>query len=183
MTVKKNWLKKFVAALIMTLVTCLFAPIHVELSFTPVPMSFGTLTVCISAAVLGWKFGLISIILYLLLGICGLPVFAGGVGGAAVLTGPTGGYLLGYLLCTLLTGWMIGRDRFKFYIYPVAMLFGTLLCYAAGVLGLSINMEISISRAIRLGFSPFLIFEAIKLIAATLIGYFTSTRLRFFFRK
>ena len=176
-------MKKFAAALVMTLITCLLAPVSVELSFTPVPMSFGSLFVCIAAAILGWKFGLVSIGLYLFLGACGLPVFAGAVGGTDVLTGPTGGYLFGYLLCVALAGWIIGRDRFKFYVYPMAMLLGTILCYAAGVWGLSIDMNISISRAIRLGFSPFIPLEAIKIIAATLIGYFTATRLRFLRQK
>ena len=72
-------------------------------------MTGQTFAIGLTATFLGRKLGLISVGVYLLLGLIGLPVFSGMTGGIAVLFGPTGGYLIGFLLQTWITGWMIER--------------------------------------------------------------------------
>lgn len=180
---KKLTLMRLGSALIFTALTCLLSsPVCADLSFTKVPMTLGSLLVCLSGAVLGWHWGLLSVALYLLAGLCGLPVFAGGASGAAVFTGPTGGYLFGYLVCVLLSGLFIGRDRFKFYRYPIGLLLGLLGLYICGLWGLTRSLGIDLETAVLLGLEPFLLFELIKFAAATLVGYFISIRLRVFLR-
>ena len=81
---------------------------QMTIPFGLVPLTGQTFAIGLTATFLGRKLGLISVVVYLLLGLIGLPVFSGMTGGIAVLFGPTGGYLIGFLLQTWITGWMIG---------------------------------------------------------------------------
>lgn len=82
---------------VMCAVTCVLGPISIPLPFSLVPISLTNFVICISAYVLGTKKGTLSCILYLLIGLAGLPVFSGFSGGAAKMLGPTGGYLIGFI--------------------------------------------------------------------------------------
>ena len=82
---------------VMTAVTCILGPLAIPLSFSPVPISLTNLAIYISIYVLGTKSGTISYIVYLLLGLVGLPIFSNFTGGLAKLAGPTGGYLIGFI--------------------------------------------------------------------------------------
>ncbi|MGQ4823869.1 biotin transporter BioY, partial [Enterococcus faecalis] len=79
---------------------------QMTIPFGLVPLTGQTFAIGLTATFLGRKLGLISVGVYLLLGLIGLPVFSGMTGGIAVLFGPTGGYLIGFLLQTWITGWM-----------------------------------------------------------------------------
>ena len=78
--------------------------ITIPLGFTPVPVNLGTLGVFLAGGILGRKYGTISIAVYVLLGAVGVPVFAGLRGGLGVLAGPTGGYIIGYIVAAFLAG-------------------------------------------------------------------------------
>ena len=90
--------------------------ITIPLGFTPVPINLATLGVFLTGGILGKKYGSISLIVYILLGAVGVPVFAGFKGGLGVLAGPTGGYIIGYLAAAFLTACRTGfhenRNRF-----------------------------------------------------------------------
>ena len=81
---------------LMTAVICVLAPFSLNLPFSPVPISLGTLAIYFVISVLGMKSGTLSVVLYILLGLVGLPVFANFTGGAGKLFGPSGGYIIGY---------------------------------------------------------------------------------------
>lgn len=183
LTAKTIFFRRLLAAFIMALVSCILSPVAKELSFTPVPMSLGSLSVCLSAAVLGPLFGPISVAVYLLIGFFGLPVFAGGASGFSVLAGASGGYLIGFLPCAFITGYIVNKDRFRFHMYPLAMIAGLLACYAVGLVWLSIwHGDLTLVATLRLGFIPFAPFELIKILIATLIAYPIATRLKSFLR-
>lgn len=184
MTNRTILIRELLATLVMTVIMCLISPISVRLSFTEVPMSFGSLAVCAAGAVLGPNFGLLSVVIYLVLGALGLPVFAGGASGAGVFTGPTGGYLLGYLACVFVVGLIIDRDRFRLHMYPVSMIAGMLLCHVFGLIGLALFQKgLTLAMALRLGFVPFVLFDLIKIGIATIVSYPVGTRLKSFLRS
>ena len=82
---------------LMTAVTCILAPLSIPIG--PVPISLTNLAIYISLYLLGWKRGTISYLIYLLIGLVGIPVFSGFTGGPAKLAGPTGGYIIDYKSC------------------------------------------------------------------------------------
>ena len=88
---------------LMTAVTCILAPMSIPIG--PVPISFTNLAIYLSLYLLGWKRGTISYLIYLLIGLVGLPVFSGFTGGPAKLAGPTGGYIIGFIVWQLLPDW------------------------------------------------------------------------------
>ncbi len=144
------------------------AQVKIPLPFTPVPLTGQTFAVLVIGAVLGSSRGVTSLLLYLLLGLVGLPVFAGGSHGLAVLTGPTGGYLVGFLLAAYLIGKLAARqlDR-RILTALLAFLAGMAVIYICGVAWLSLFL--GFKGAILGGLVPFLIGDAIKLAAAGLV--------------
>ena len=89
---------------VMTAVTCIAAPFSIPIPVSPVPLSLTTFILYLSVYILGTRNAFISYVIYLLLGLVGLPVFSGFSGGFAKLAGPTGGYLIGFLFMIPLTG-------------------------------------------------------------------------------
>ena len=85
---------------LMTAVTCILAPLSIPIG--PVPISLTNLAIYISLYLLGWKRGTISYLIYLLIGLVGIPVFSGFTGGPAKLAGPTGGYIIGFIAMAII---------------------------------------------------------------------------------
>ena len=82
----------------MAAVISIIAPISIVIPLSPVPISLGTFIILLNVFVLGGKYGTISTLIYILLGFIGLPVFTGWTGGVSKVLGPTGGYIIGYIL-------------------------------------------------------------------------------------
>ena len=113
-TESKNGTKKLTTyqltlTAVMAAVICVLGPISIAIPVSPVPISLASMAVYLAVTVLGMKLGTLSCLIYLLLGLVGIPVFAGGSAGAAKLFGPTGGYLIGYLFLALIAGAFVGR--------------------------------------------------------------------------
>lgn len=147
--------------------TAVAAQISVRLPWTPVPITGQTFAVLAAGTVLGAKRGPLSQLLYVLVGALGAPVYADGAGGWAAATGATGGYLLGFVLAAALVGALSERhqDRHLLTSLP-AMLAGSAVIYAIGVPWLASSLGVAGTKAIELGMAPFLIGDAIKLVAA-----------------
>ena len=94
---------------LMAAVTCVLAPMSIPIG--PVPISFTNLAIYLSLYLLDWKKGTLSYLIYLLLGLVGLPVFSGFTGGLAKLAGPTGGYIIGFIPMAIIAGIVI--DKFS----------------------------------------------------------------------
>lgn len=95
---------------LMAALTAVLAQLRIPLPFTPVPITGQTLGVMLSGLLLGPRWGLAAQLVYLLLGIAGAPVFAGGAAGLATLAGPTGGFLVSYPLAAWLAGLLAGTE-------------------------------------------------------------------------
>jgi biotin transport system substrate-specific component len=147
--------------------TALAAQVSITLPFTPVPITGQTFAVLAAGTVLGAKRGPLSQLLYVLVGALGAPIYAGGQGGWAAATGATGGYLVGFVLAAALVGALSERrhDRQLLTSLP-AMLAGSAVIYALGVPFLAWKLGVSGVKAVELGMAPFLIGDAVKLVAA-----------------
>jgi len=143
----------------------LSAQLAVPLPLTPVPITGQTFAVLLAGALLGPARGLAAVALYLLEGVGGLPVFAGGGFGAGHLLGPTGGYLVGFLPAAWLTGFLAQRgwDR-RFVTTVAAMSLGTAALFVPGVLYLA--AFVGFSRAVYAGLLPFLPGAVVKILLA-----------------
>ena len=148
-------------------VIALSAQVRIPLPGTPVPITGSTLGVLLVAAAYGSRLGSTTVAAYLLAGVAGVPVFAGWKFGAAVLSGPTGGYLTGFLVAAYLVGWLAERgwDRSPWRTV-VAMVIGNLVIYAFGVTILAGVPTIGWSKVLAAGVYPFLIGDAIKIALA-----------------
>jgi len=136
----------------------------------PVPIVLQNMFVYLAGLMLGGRWGLASVGVYLLAGACGLPVFAGGLGGIGRFIGPTGGYLIGYLPTVFLIGKMSQKDSPRVVTDVLAMICGTLVLYACGVSWLKIVTGMPPAKALVLGMVPFLIGDALKITAAAAIA-------------
>jgi biotin transport system substrate-specific component len=142
----------------------LFVPIG------PVPIVLQNMFVFLAGLLLGRRWGLASVALYLLAGVGGLPVFAGGTGGIGRIAGPTGGFLLGYLPVVFLVGWIAERGPGRMLRDVAAMLAGAAVLYACGVPWLAMVTGMPMSKAVAVGMLPFLPGDGIKIAAAALIA-------------
>lgn len=155
---------------LMTAVLCVLGPWAITLPISPVPLSLCTLGIYFAAILLGGKFGTISVLLYLLLGLVGVPVFTGFTGGPAKVFGPTGGYLLGYIFMALICGFVTERFAGKFVFRFLGMFLGTFVCYLLGTFWLAFQLDISPCEALVIGVLPYLIGDFIKILLATTAG-------------
>ncbi len=136
----------------------------------PVPITLQTLFTALSGALLGGRLGALSQVIYVLLGIIGLPVFAGGKAGLGVLFGPTGGYLIGFIVGSYVIGKIIEiKKDAGIFLIAMAMIIGFLVLYAIGILQLSVVAKLSFVKALSVGMIPFLIGDALKIAVATFV--------------
>jgi biotin transport system substrate-specific component len=158
------------AVAFVTALTAAAAQVSIPLPFTPVPFTFQPMIVLLGGALLGSRLGLASQMAYLALGIAGLPVFAASPGlplGAARLLGPTAGYLLSYPLAAFTAGWLAERGFDRRYLTSViAMACGLAVVFTGGVAWLSVVWSRGIAGALAVGFTPFIVADALKLLVA-----------------
>ena len=159
--------KKIALIGLMTAVICVLGPISFPLPVSPVPIPLGLLGVLLATYMLGMKWGTVSCLVYLLLGLVGLPVFTGFTGGVGKLFGPTGGYLIGYIFLTLIAGFFIGKWPSKWPLHLVGMVLGVAVCYLFGTLWLGYLLKRTFVEALWIGVIPYIPADMIK-IAITL---------------
>ena len=162
--------KQMTLIALMTALTCILGPLSIPLPFSPVPISFTNLVLYFSVFVLGTKFSTISYIVYLLIGLVGLPVFSGFSGGFAKLAGPTGGYLISFLFMIPLTGILFEKTGKSFWKQFGAMVLGTLVCYLFGTVWLCLQLNLDFIGGLGVGVIPYLPGDTAKIILAALIG-------------
>jgi len=151
-----------------SLVTALAARIAIPLPWSPVPLTGQTFAVLLTGAALGARRGLLAQVLYLAEGASGLPVFAGGLGGALVLAGPTGGFLAGFPLAAAVTGLLAERgwDR-RFLTMLAAMLLGSAVILLSGCVALA--RLLPAGQVLPAGLLSFLPGDLMKAVAAALV--------------
>ncbi len=165
---------------VMAAAACVVGPFSIPLPFTPVPISLTNLVLYLTVYLIGMKCGTVSCLVYLLLGFAGLPVFSAFTGGAGKLLGPTGGYLIGFLFLTLISGFFIDRWPSQRWLSLLGMILGTAACYLFGTVWAVSESSVwqGFPAALLLYVVPFLPGDGIKIILALLLGPRLKQRIR-----
>ncbi len=159
---------------LMAAVLCILGPLALPIG--PVPVSLGSLAVYLTVTILGMKKGTVSVVIYILLGLAGLPVFSAFSGGIGKVLGPTGGYIVGYIFLALIYGFFV--DRYTNYgLLFLGMILGTFVLYMFGTLWLAYEAGMSFSAALAAGVLPFVVGDLIKMAVAVLAGIQVRRRL------
>lgn len=172
----KLMLRDLIAVAFFAALITVGAWISFPLPFSPVPIVLANLFVVLSGAILGKWLGPLSVIVYLLMGIAGIPVFANHTAGPSVIAGPTGGYLIGYVLAAFVTGLLVeylpGVTRSKTAVtarISVGLTMGALMVYLTGIPWLARVAGMDIQTALIKGFYPYLPGDAVKIIVGTML--------------
>lgn len=166
----------------MMIITALFAAIigilaQVTIPLPLVPITGQTLAIGLAATILGSRYGTLSVILYLIIGAVGIPVFAEMSGGISKIVGPTGGYLVGFIPTAYVTGLILEKTKFKLPYAILANIVGMIIALTFGTIWLKISASLSWAAAITGGATPFLLVGVIKAILAGWIGILVRNRL------
>jgi len=157
---------------------------YIRIPMPVVPFTLQTMFVLLSGVLLGSRGGALSQVLYLAIGLLGLPVFAGGVGGVQVIFSPTFGFLLGFVAGAFAAGFYLEKGgRYSFPNVLIACVVGTLAIYSFGLLGLYFNLnfvagkEVTFWKVLKIGFLPFLVTDALKALGVAILGAKIAPRL------
>ena len=164
--------RNLVLAALLTALTTVCSQIQIPLPM--VPINLALFAVHLAGALLGAKWGALSMTAYALLGVVGAPVFSGFSSGPAVLFGKTGGYILGYILCALLVGLISRRIGYTARGLVIAMVAGVAACYVFGTIWFMVITEMNLQMSLTYCVLPFLPGDAVKIALAT----FLALRLR-----
>ncbi|HEY8552172.1 MAG TPA: biotin transporter BioY [Thermaerobacter sp.] len=168
--------RQLVLAGLLAALTAVLAYIRIPLPFTPVPITGQTLGVMLSGLLLGPRWGFAAQLTYLLLGIAGAPVFAGGQAGLAPVMGPTGGYLISYPLAAWLVGWVAGtgsnRNRVPGFgrAFLAALAGGVVLVYAVGAPWFALHSGGAWAQVWVGAVLPFIPGDVAKAVVAAILG-------------
>ncbi|QOR70900.1 biotin transporter BioY [Ruania alkalisoli] len=143
--------------------TALLAQVSIPVPGSPVPVTGQTLAVVLVGATMGLRRGVAAMGAYVLLGGLGLPIYSDGAGGVAVVVGPTGGYLLGFILAAAVMGHLAERGWDRTPLRTLALgLTGQVLVFAVGVPWLALVAGFAPAEAIAAGFTPFIVGGLVK---------------------
>lgn len=162
---------------LMAAMICLLAPL--SLPIFEIPVTLGFLAIYFVVSVLGMKLGTLSVLIYILLGLAGLPVFSKFRGGPDVLFGPTGGYIIGYLFMAPICGYFVDRWNGKVLLRFLGMVLGSIVCYLFGTVWywLTNAADKSFLYGLSVCVLPYVPFDLAKLVIAMVTGGQLRSRL------
>lgn len=160
---------------LMTALVCVLGPLSIPIG--PVPISLTMLAIFITLYAIGMKNGIISSLIYLLVGFIGLPVFSGFSSGPGKLIGPTGGYLVGFVFVAIISGYFIDKHIDKLHMCVLGMVLGTVVCYILGTVWLAYQTNMTAKAALWAGVIPFILGDLLKIAASAYIGPKIRSRL------
>lgn len=177
----KNNVQNLTLTALMAAILCVTGPIVIPIGM--VPMSFANMVIYLTIILLDKKQAVISTAIYLLIGFVGIPVFAGFSAGAGKLFGPTGGYLIGYLILSFLGGSILergkqqGKRKISNQLWALSV--GNFGLYFIGTLWLMYQSKLNLIAALSVGVFPFIVFDVIKMFLAISIGNSIKKRISF----
>lgn len=161
--------KTMVTTAMVTAVICVMAPFSIPIG--PVPISLTLFAIYIGLYAIGWKWGTVSILLYILIGLVGLPVYSNFSSGIGKLLGPTGGYIFGFIFVGIIAGLFIDLFENKIYMHVIGMVLGVIVCYLFGTIWFAKVMEgYTFTTALAACVYPFIPADIIKMIIAVIAG-------------
>lgn len=165
--------KELVTCALLAAVICILSPLSLPIG--PVPISLATFAVMLSAAILGAKWGTIATAIYILLGIVGVPVFAGYSAGIGCVAGSTGGYIVGYLPLAFITGIFLDKlaqnaGKLKYAWLMAGMIAGTVVLYVIGTAWFIQVSGAAFSDAMAWCVTPFIAGDFLKMIVVAIVA-------------
>ena len=160
---------------LMAALLCVLGPMAVLIG--PVPITLATLILYLTVYLLGTKGAFLTVLVYLLLGAAGMPVFSGYQGGLSKLVGPTGGYLAGYLLLVPVSGLIMEWGKRKLFPTVLGMIAGTAVLYLLGTVWFIAMTKSEIAHALSVCVVPFVPFDLVKILLAVSFGALIRTPL------
>lgn len=155
---------------LMVAMNCVSAYIIIPLPFSLSPLALQTLIVNLTGYVLNAKQAFMTMLVYLLVGLAGVPVFTGGSAGPGKLFGPTGGYIIGFLFTAVFLAYFKG-EKYSFKRYALlGCVIGIPLIYVFGVVQLKLITGMGWDKAIMTGALPFIPLDIVKCLAAAVIA-------------
>ncbi len=174
-TLKKGSTYQYVLAAFGAAIIAVLAQVTIPLPL--IPITGQTLAVGIVVTILGTRLGSLSVLLYMLLGAAGLPVFSGMSGGLAILVGPTGGYIVGFLATAIIMGLYLDKFGITFVHAIIANIIGMIITLAFGTVWLKIVADYTWTAAFMGGVAPFIVVGIVKAVLAAWIGVTVRRRL------
>ena len=165
---KKMTVYQLCVTALMAAVMCILGPASIPIGEIPVTLT--NLVIYLAVYLLGVKFGTLSCLVYLLLGLAGLPVFSGYAGGLAKFAGPTGGYLVGFLFMAFISGLFIEKHTHNQLWCITGMIFGSVVMYLFGTVWYVVLTKCSFGTALAVCVLPFLIGDLLKIVIAAFVG-------------
>jgi biotin transport system substrate-specific component len=160
---------RLLAVGIFITLTSLSAFVRIPLPFTPVPLTLQTFFVLLSGALLGRKLGVVTQVAYMFLGLTGQQVFTGSGSGSLYLLGPTGGYIVGFVLASFFAGSFLIKDKLNLVVVFMKLLAADFIILFSGTLWLKVSLSCPLSKALLLGFLPFVLGDILKVALATVV--------------
>ena len=167
--IKGKALNLFIGITFFIAATAFGAYVRIPLGFTPVPITLQTLFVLLCGATLGRRYGSLAQSGYILLGALGFPIFQGYGAGLGHILGPTGGYIIGFMACAFIVGYLVDikRNNASFLWILFSMSTGLVFIYLFGILWLGLVLHLSFKQAVFMGVTPFIPGAVIKLAIAS----------------
>jgi biotin transport system substrate-specific component len=175
MNSEREKLRMLILSALFAAIIGIFAQFTIPLPL--VPITGQTLAIGLAATILGSRYGTLSVLLYIFIGATGIPVFAEMTGGIAKLIGPTGGYLVGFIPTAFIIGYYLEKTKFTFVHAMIANLIGMILTLALGTAWLKVAADLTWTKAIAVGTTPFIIGGILKAALASWIGILVRNRL------
>lgn len=172
---KNNSLKMWITSALFAAFIGIFAQLTIPLPL--IPITGQTFAIGFTITVLGLRYGSLSVFIYILLGMIGIPVFSAMSGGLGIILGPTGGYIIGFIPTAIIMGFYLKQFGTSKSHAILANLIGMMITLAFGTIWLKYGSGFSWSTAISAGIYPFLIVGIIKAIFAALAGVTIRQRL------
>ena len=177
---KHNKLKRMIQCAIFAAILCIFSPLSVSVG--PIPFSMAIFAVMLCAVVLDLRSAVISVLVYLVLGLCGLPIFSGGNPGLVAIPGPTGGYIWSFALMVpviaLFKSIPVKALWLRYVLTFAGCVVATALCYVCGTLQFAHIAGKTFREALAVCVIPFIVPDLIKGLVATVLGTILSDTLQ-----
>ncbi|KZE64646.1 BioY family transporter [Fictibacillus phosphorivorans] len=168
-------LKMSLYAALMAGITAILAQLTIPLPL--VPITGQTLAIGLCATILGKRYGTMAVALYIAMGAVGLPVFSEAKGGFSVLVGPTGGYIIGFIISAYIMGLILEKTRFTLTPAVIANIIGMVITLVVGAVQLKFAAGLTWDQALSGGVYPFIIVGVIKAVLASVLGITIRRRL------
>lgn len=161
--------RKITMLSIVTTILAILSPISIYISV--IPFNLALFIIFIISSIFTLKDTIIIIGLYIILGLIGIPVFAGYIGGIGALTGVTGGFIIGYIPCAIIINLIQKLNKNNYFISAISMVIGLTICYLCGVIFFVILTSSSVIYTLSVLVLPFIIIDVLKIIIACIISY------------